>query len=146
MAAEHGVDASETRELIIVGDWRTLEASSALWKRLLTACIVEVVGARSRYAFDLNLNVRVYTVQVTNTPPRAYASTNLHTGLHKFLDLRALHRPARTCEAEPVAHADVRDVTRPRDRLDLREVDQAAFVQHVVADVEVPHTAEDQSG
>ena len=77
----------------------------------------------------------VYTIRDT--------THDLQSGVD-LLDPRPLHGPARAREAEPITDARVRDVAVPRDRPELGEVDQAALVQHVVADVEAPDPAEDE--
>lgn len=64
--------------------------------------------------------------------------------LQELLDLLALELPREPREAERVADTRVRDVAEAPDGLELRVVDHAALVQHVVAHVDALHEPEDE--
>ena len=131
---------------LAVGRWRTLES------RAMDAGIDGVHDNRYRECMSmmlhvLDLPVRIYTILTNSqyTPPSVYASSKyLWHGLEMLPDLRALRCPARAREAEPVAYARVRDVADTSNGLELREVNQAAIIQHVVAEMEVLDETEHQ--
>ena len=79
-----------------------------------------------------------------NPNHRSRTSLSLLNAIQKRLDLLPFLAPRRTRDAERVADARVRDVTVAADRLELRDVDDAALVQDVFAHVDMLHESENE--
>lgn len=83
------------------------------------------------------LAARTQTSQARRVPRLLHA-------LQELPDLLALELPREPRKAERVADAGVRDVAEAPDGLELRVVDHAALVQHIVAHVDALHEPEDE--